>query len=308
MLTASCLVACGGSESGEPDATPAAPVAPAAPSALPPIRLVRAGYGHVEGMRDNIEAMTLACRGLKHMSPDGPVQLPSDSVLAKLAVFEYEELFDGQLWAKYETYRTFLPDPNKGCQLALMVQRTVEVEKTCESRKSGWTESPEKYFQRELFGDESSDKRDITEDSSHWQSCDKKRSGAIFEGVPSESAGEASCIWIGKAIGKTLAPVFDIKPSEMEDEGAIDQCVYDKVPEYRYRGHERLVILKTRGSTLSAAGTEMGRNLGMSAYPGIWNQKLIEFSDGTPIPAARFTKAAMTEFLSLPSATAVELP
>jgi hypothetical protein len=229
--------------------------------------------------------------------------MPSDEALAKLAVHEEEELFDGQMYAFYKTHRTFAADWSQGCEVVLFTERSAHTERTCESRIFGQTNLDEKMGKPNASGD----KTIIEEDSEPWPSCNEKLARTDYKGLPSDDAGGVLCQWTSLALSRQVARLLGTTPPrEPEDDPFADTCVYEKLPEYHFRANNRLVTLKTRGSTKSRAGNDLSPMFG--DLPAIQNKKLVQFSDGKPIPAERFTRAAMEAFLKLPGVTAVGAP
>jgi hypothetical protein len=141
----------------------------------------------------------------------------------------------------------------------------------------------------------------IVEEELSSISCKEKRRPPHNEGIPSEDAGGgARCQWTSEVVGRMLGA------SREKNDESFDTCLYEKVPDYYYQGNTRPVILKTRGGTRSVAGNDLAKRHG--EYAAAVNHQLMEFSDGTPIPASRFTKVAVEAFLKLPAKTAVGAP
>lgn len=317
-LLAAFLVACGEDETQTADAASSAPPAPAAPPAptaptaptasevLPPIRVVRAGFGNLEGLKNNIMVSVAACLSVRYpgsVAPDLESLLPPDEVLAKLRIIEIEELFDGQMWAEYKTFRTIAADKTQGCGLALFSQRSVDVERTCELTMSGLTDL-RRRMDAAVPDEETSDQAEIMEDRFEYQSCAAKLHLIDFESTPSEDAGAARCKWTMSAIA--ASSLLGGEAPQQGGDPVFDLCAYEKLPQYHYRGKVRTVALKSQSNNLTLGGNDLGKLIGATTAFG--NQRLIEFSDGTPISASRFTKAAMSEFLRLPSVTPVGSP
>ena len=265
--------------------------------APPPIRVVRAGYGDVATLRDNIDASVQGCYLIKKLPPV-PTKLPSDATLAKLAVVEEEELFDGQMWAKYETRRSIGGDASQGCRLTLFVHRAATVERSCESRVRG---------QNELLGpmmdmeNPSSAAPTVVDESLSALACKAGRGELDRQGVASEDAGGARCQWTADVIAHKLG-----KTGSGAAPDAFDTCLYEKLPTYYFEGQGRPVVLKTRSGNPSMTGTDISKIFGEAAAPG--NLKLIAFSDGGAIDGARFKRAAVDAFVKLPARTTVGEP
>jgi hypothetical protein len=84
--------------------------------------------------------------------------------------------------------------------------------------------------------------------------------------------------------------------------GGFDVCLYEASPTYYFQGNGRPVVLMTR--TSQGAGTdEISRAIGEAAAPG--NLKLSSFSSSVSIPEARFSRAALEQFMRRPVKTTV---
>jgi len=269
----------------------------------PPIRVLRVGHGDVAAMKDNIKMSVEGCRAVKKLPP-GPVKLPSDETIAKLAVFEEEELFDGALWAKYETQRSIWADVRGNCQLALFVHRSASVERTCESRVRG---------QNALIGELVSFEGPpppppaVEEDKLGRLACDAKSHPIDVQGLPTEAVAGTTCVWHADILGKMMSkiPAFAAKAKAKgtgKDKDAFDTCLYAGRPNYAYEGQARPVILRTHSGNKSMTGLDMSKVFGEIAAT---NLTATEFSEGTPISKAKFSRAAVESFIKQPTKTAI---
>jgi len=264
----------------------------------PPIRVVRVGYGDVAKLKEYYVAKVQGCRVVNKL-PQGPVKLPSDDVIAKTALFETEELFDGQMWAEYRTQRSFAADAGNHCQLVLFVQRNVTVDRSCESRLLGST-TP--LIELENLDTPAKPQVTIEQEKLGASSCRGKHAPDDVSGLPTEDAGNGvRCVWSSAIIARAMSKVkalADAAKSPGTGKEA-DFCLYAKRPTYYYQGLGRTVVLKSKGE------------LGPNAVPTLTGEApalaegLSGFTDGQPIPAARFTRAAVESFLSQPAKVAV---
>jgi hypothetical protein len=273
----------------------------AAAAENPPIRVLRIGHGDVATMKENIKMSVEGCRALKKLPP-GPAKLPSDETIAKLAVFEEEELFDGALWAKYETQRSIWADVRGNCQLALFVHRSASVERSCESRVRG---------QNALIGElvafegPTPPPPSVEEDKLGRVACDAKPHPIDVQGLPTEPVAGTSCVWHADILGKMMSkiPAFAAKAKKAgKDKDAFDTCLYAARPNYAYEGQSRPVILRTHSGHKSLTGLDMSKVFGEIAATDL---TATEFSDGTPIPKAKFTRATVESFVKQPTKTAI---
>jgi len=270
----------------------------------PPIRVLRVGHGDVAAMKENIKMSVEGCRAVKKLPP-GPVKLPSDETIAKLAVFEEEELFDGALWAKYETQRSIWADVHGNCQLALFVHRSASVERSCESRVRG-----QNALIGELVAFEGPPPPPpaVEEDKLSRLACDAKPRAIDVQGLPTEPVAGTSCVWHAEILGKMMSkiPAFAAKAKAKgaagKDKDAFDTCLYAARPNYAYEGQARPVILRTHSGHKSLTGLDMSKVFGEIAATDL---TATEFSDGTPIPKAKFTRAAVESFVKQPTKTAI---
>lgn len=272
-------------------ASVAAP-APRPASAQPPIRVVRVGHANVAAFKENIKTSSVACRLVKNLPAVEP-KLPSDDYLAKLAIFEDEQLFDGAKWAHYETQRSVAADATAGCALRLFVARAARIEDTCTSTVIAATP---------LMGELVDLEHPSTEAPSFMQeaderSCNQKAKSLDLTGLPRIDAGHGvQCVWYAAVIARAMAKAgLASSPSS-----ATDFCVYAKLPEYVYRGISRQVVVKIKASTISQTGFDIATAFGEVAAT---SQELTDFSDGTAIPASRFTAAAAKAFVAQPTRT-----
>lgn len=261
-----------------------------------PLQLHRVGHGNVAGLKLNIGVSIEACRVAKKLPLNAPKELPSDEFLAKLRVVEYEEFFDGARWAEYATQRSVLADPSSGdCKLALFVSRGVRIEQTCESRYSAVMPTTQE------MADPESPKPPVAEVSTGPAgSCRKKPKPLPTHGLPVQDAGDGTaCVWWADAMAASMQAA-GLK-AKGHDDKKLDFCLYAKQPEYFWRGHTRLVTLRSSSSDQSLAGNDTSDIFGEAR--GHSNQRLLALSDGHPISPERFSRSGAQAFLSQPAKT-----
>jgi hypothetical protein len=260
-----------------------------------PIRVHRTGHPNAEAYRDNIAVMVEGCRAALKLPPT-PAALPTADALAKLVLFEQEELFNGPLWARYETQRDVAPDATAGCKLVTFVHRSVRIERGCEWRIRGNTA---------LIGDQESFQSPkpalppqiVREDAGSPQ-CSRKPRTRDYSGLKSEDAGQGvRCFWASDMLRASMSRIGMNTPPA--DPKAMDFCHYDKLPYYQVGGLSRPVTLKSRGEMRNERGTDLSTFFGGIRGAGL--PVLTAFSDGTPIEPARFTQAGAQAFLSQPA-------
>ncbi|WP_374565002.1 hypothetical protein [Ideonella sp.] len=268
-----------------------------APNSSTPIHLHTIGTGDVEGLKNGIRTGVEACRATKKLPP-GPIKLPSDAYLAKLALIESDEYFDGARHAKFQTQRLVWPDPRSGsCELKLFHHRHAQVGDICDSGTSGHTT---------LLGDlvdmehPAAPRVEVSAESNRRTECSRRRQAYDLEGVPREDAGQGvQCVWHSDVIANAIRKLG--RPAKGHDpNAAVDFCLYAKQPVYVFNGRHETVVLKSNGPTKNDA---MDRLMGVNtAY---FNHKLVDFSDGQPIPAERFDPRTLRAFVEQPAITAV---
>jgi hypothetical protein len=279
-------------------ATPTA-VAQEAKDSSNPLHLRRAGHGNVAGLKLNIGASIEACRTAKKLPLNAPKALPPDDYLAKLVTAEEEEFFEGGRWAQYSTQRSVLADPaSSDCRLALFVSRSVQIEQTCESRFGATMPSTQELADPE---DPKPPKAEVT--TGPGGNCRKKPKPLPTQGLPTENAGEGTpCVWAADATAAMMRSAGLKAPGH--DAKTLDFCLYARQPEYFWRGHVRQVVLKSSGSDQSLAGNDVSEIFG--EVRGQSNQKLVEFSDGKPIPPERFSRTGAQAFVNQPAKTPLQ--
>ncbi|WP_238947697.1 hypothetical protein [Caldimonas brevitalea] len=261
----------------------------------PPIRVVRVGHGNVEGLKNIISVSHDACRAAKGLPP-APAPLPPDRVLAKLVLFEQEELFDGPLWAEYKLVRTVGADPRHDCQIVVFNQRTAVIERTCKSRIGAFSE-----LLLNLTDKSAPPIRPphISEEKLSDLACQSKKPAADMDpsGLATADASGTPCVWNsalharasgGKAVGN------------QPDKSSLDSCLYAKRPSYDSNGLQRPVVLATAKPTQALLESLYGDVV------ATWNTKLQAFSDGVPIPSYKFTRASAEAFAKQPTTTPLQ--
>ncbi|WP_374564998.1 hypothetical protein [Ideonella sp.] len=270
-----------------------------APNSPRPIHVHRLGEGRVDAMKEGITVLVESCRMVKGLPDGAPILFPPDGVLAKLALYEIDEYFDGEQWASYQTVRTVAPDPRSAtCELKLVHQRTAWVGRVCSGGTKGRTRSAGELFD---FRHPLPPKVDIEADPGPHGSCDGHVHAYDLDGLPREDAGEGrQCVWNSALLGKTLGKLGMPPKGRAAERSDVDFCVYVGQPIYVFNGHRQPVILKGRGDAKRDA-----IDAAASARTGYVNQRVVEFSDGTPIPEARFSESSLRAFLDQPAITAV---
>ncbi|MFO1337615.1 MAG: hypothetical protein U1F53_05170 [Burkholderiaceae bacterium] len=120
-------------------------------------------------------------------------------------------------------------------------------------------------------------------------------------GLAAEDAGlGVRCVWESDIIAKSLQSVGVQAPGHQKDSPAIDFCLYERQPAYVVKGHSETVVLKSAGGSPSDV---MNQLMGLSS--AYMNHRLVDFSDGKPIPAERFSPEAVRRFVEQPAITAV---
>ncbi len=267
----------------------------------PALRIVRVGHGNVPAMRAGVARSVDACQVAHHLQQAQP-QLPSDAQLAQLAVVEQEELFDGQKWAEFDTQRQIGADAANGCQVALFAMRHAVVEKTCVSRVSGSTD---------LLGammdvtSPSAEAPSIDETALPSRPCTEKPRVVDLQGLPREDAGGPACVWNSAVMAKAMAKIaaFASQPAApLADVGGFDICLYADRPTVYYQGYGRRVVLMSQ--TVRRAGSrDVGADFGEAAAMG--NLRLASFTSSGSIADARFSRAAVDQFIHLPTKSAL---
>jgi hypothetical protein len=277
-----------------------APAARAEDSA-PPIYLHRVGTGDLAGMKSAIEISVSACRAFKKLPGGGPVQMPPDAALAQVALIELEEYFDGAKHARYETSRVVWADPNSAsCEVKIFHARHAIVEQMCGSQTRGATT---------LLGFMIDMEHPVPPNVSvtaGWASragCGRPARKLDLDGLPTESAGAARCVWNADIIAKKLRALGARTTGHQPGSGQADFCLYERRPHYVHDGHDERVVLKGEGF---AKGGPLDRlSAGVATAT---NDRLVGFTDGSAIPAERFSEAALRAFVSQPAVTPVDVP
>lgn len=272
---------------------------PEAPDSRTPIHLHRIGNGDVEGLKKGIALSVEACRAAKKLPPGAPIQMPSNGYLAKLAIAEVDEYFDGANHASYETSRMVWADARSGsCELKLFHERHAWAGQECGNGTLGGTtllgplvdmdhpEPPNATVQAQ---------------AASRSGCGRKAKAYEVEGLSAEDAGSgARCVWQADIIAKSMRAIGMNAKGHDPGSPEIDFCLYEKQPIYVFNGHHETVVLKSKGGQ---AGDVMNQLMGVnSAY---LNHRLVEFSDGPPIAAERFSAAAVRRFVEQPQITAL---
>lgn len=260
-----------------------------------PIHVHRVATGNVEGLKNGINLSVEACRAAKQL-PAGQAQLPSDAYLAKLAVTETEEYFDGPNHATFNTIRRVAADPaSSSCQLMLFIERSAWSGQFCGNATNGSSTSVNK-----LLNYERPEPAKVTVNSvaASRAGCGKKAQVYDVSGLPTEDAGGAMCVWDSDVIAKDLRKAGVAAEGHKKGSREADFCLYARHPIYVHNGHHELVVLKSSGST---EGDVLDQLLGENtAY---LNDRLVGLTDGTPIPPDRFGAIAVRNFLAQPAKT-----
>ncbi|MCD2340016.1 hypothetical protein LRH25_06635 [Ideonella azotifigens] len=279
-------------------AAPLASAAAAAEDSRTPIYIHRAATGNLEGLKNGIGLTVEACRAAKNLPPGGPVKLPSDEYLRKLQVVESEEYFDKASHAGYNTYRKVAADPASGsCELALFTERHAWAGQECGQATNGGSAS-----MKELLDYENPvvPKVELNTVAASRAGCGKKAKAYDLTGLPAEDAGGARCVWDSDVVAKSMREAGLTAEGHKKDSPAADYCLYERQPIYVYNGHHELVVLKGSGST---QGDVLDGLLGETT--AFLNDRLLSMTDGTPIPAERFSAAAVRSFVSQPAKTSL---
>ncbi|GAA0763461.1 hypothetical protein LRH25_29645 [Ideonella azotifigens] len=284
-------------------AAPLVPAAGVAPDSRTPIYLHRAGLGNVEGLKNGILVSVEACRLEKNLPPTpAPARLPSDDYLAKLRVTETEEYFDGARHATYTTVRRVAADPASGsCALALFAERHAWAGDVCgEATLGGSTPLGEMI---DYTAPQASQPELSTQGAGRTACAGKKVDAYDLAGLPAEDAGGARCVWQSDVLAKTMKTAGLAAKGHDGKSPEADYCLYERQPLYVHNGHHELVVLKGSGST---EGDVLDQMLGEAS--AFLNERLLTITDGTPIPAERFSAAAVRSFVSQPGKTSLAKP
>lgn len=280
-------------------ATVSARAAPDAPDSRSPIHLHRVGTGDVEGLKKGILMSVEACRVIKQLPGGAPVQMPSDATLARLAIAETDEYFDGANHAVFNTSRLVWADPRSGsCELRVFHERHAWAGQECGAGFWGGTT---------LLGalvDMSQPAPPQVETgirAAALAGCGRRAHRYDTSGLQSEDASlGVRCVWESDIIAKSLRAVGVSAPGHAKDSPAIDFCLYERQPAYVVQGHSETVVLKSAGGSPSDV---MNQLMGLSS--AYMNHRLVDFSDGTPIAPERFSPDAVRRFVEQPAITAV---
>lgn len=273
--------------------------APDAPDSGHPIHVHRIGTGDVDRMKAGITLMVDACRVIKGLPPGTPFKMPSDDDLAKLAVSEDDEYFDGANHATYRTTRMIAPDPRSGhCELKVFHERHAWAGQACGSGTLGSTtlmlpltdmEHPEPP------------RPTVEAQPASRDGCGRKARVYDIEGLPTEDAGLGQrCVWHADVLAKSVRALGVTAKGHDPDGPAADFCLYQKQPAYVFNGHRQTVVLKSSGGRPEDA---LNQVTGLPA--GHLNTRLVDFSDGRPIAPERFTAAAVRRFVEQAQITTV---
>lgn len=264
-----------------------------------PIHLRRVGTGNVEGLKNGIEVSVEACRVIKRLPIGTPVKLPSDEDLAKIAIVESDEYFDGANHAVYNTTRLVSADPRSAyCELRLFHERHAWVGRECGDGSGGGTTPMGELVDMEH---PAAPQARVRAEPASRAGCGRKPPSYEVDGLPQEDAGSgARCVWQSDIIAKSMLAIGMNAQGHDKDSPAADFCLYVRQPIYVVNGHHDMVVLKSAGNV---RGDVMDELIGMNT--AFLNDKLVEFSDGQPIPADRFSAAALNAFIHQPAITAV---
>lgn len=277
---------------------PAAAQAQAADT-LRPIALHTAGTGDVAGMKKFIELSTLACRGHKGLPLEAPIRMPSDTTLGKLKLQEREVFFDGARQAEYETQRMVAADPRSGdCAVRLFHYRTARAGQVCGEFHHGNTT---------LLGHlinttepQAPEVRQRTQRDSQ-AGCGKPAKPYDITGLPEADAGAGQrCVWQLDILAKTMRAA-GMQAAGHSDDTRMDTCLYQRQPAYFHNGKRTPVIVR-----ISGRPEQDPMNAAHGGTTALLGQKLLSLTDGTPIPAGRFSPEAVRAHVSQLAITPVE--
>ena len=274
-------------------------IAAEAPDSRTPIHLHTIGTGNVEGLKKGIAVSVEACRTAKHLPVGAPFSMPPDGYLAKLAIAESDEYFDGANHATYNTTRVVWADPRSGsCELKLFHERHTWAGQECGSGASGGTTLLSALIDMEH--PEPPNATVSTKPASR-AGCGRKAKPYDVEGLPAEDAGlGVRCVWHSDIIVKSMRAAGMNAKGHDKDSPAVDFCLYQRQPIYVFNGHHETVVLKSSGGKESDV---MNQLMGMES--AFMNHKLVEFNDGAPIAGERFSAEAVRRFVAQPAITSV---
>lgn len=274
--------------------------APGAPDSRSPIHLHRIGTGDVEGLKKGIALMVEACRAVKGLPLGAPFQMPSDTFLAGLAIAEEDEYFDGANHASYATSRMVSADPRSGsCELRLFHERHAWAGQECGNGTLGST-----TLMGHLIDASQPEPPNaiVKPQAASRAGCGRPAHAYDADGLAREDAGlGVRCVWHSDVIAKSMRAVGMQAKGHDPDSPAMDFCLYDKQPTYVFNGHRETVVLKSRGGKPDDV---MNRLMGLDS--GYLNHRLVDFSDGPPIPAERFSADAVRRFVEQPQITGLD--
>lgn len=278
-------------------------VSPAAqaqvPDTLRPIALHTAGTGDVAGMKKFIELSTLACRGHKGLPLDAPIRMPADATLAKLRLQEREAFFDGARQAEYQTQRMVAADPRTGdCAVRLFHYRTARAGQVCGEFQHGSStllghlinttepRPPETSYRSQRDGQ---------------AGCGRAAKAYDIAGLPAADAGNGlRCVWQLDILAKSMRALGSYPPGHTDDTG-MDTCLYQQQPAYFHNGKRTPIIVR-----ISGRPDQDPMNAAHGGTTALLGQKLLQLTDGTPIPASRFSPEAVRAYVGQLAITAVD--
>jgi len=251
-----------------------------------PIRVLLRGYARPATIQQNLELLSHTCWTGKGL-PAAPVPMLSEALLRQAPYAEVEELFDGERWAKYTTTAAFVVDP-ANCQPIVWRSFGVEVIDSCRRSVSGGKGS---YMPDE----DRVPRATVLERPVNCSGSPTKRE-IDPNGLPTDDAGlGVQCIWAADIVARMLK-----KPAGYRSSTESDACLYARRPRVHFPSHSKNVDVRVRLDNRNVHGGDIGAMFPMPA-----ELKLAEFSDGTPIPPARFTREAIDAFLSQPNKQAL---
>lgn len=252
----------------------------AAATSQPPIRIVRFTLDHPTGLKLSYQVAYDACLAQKGMPP-APAPMPADRVLAAFRGTETEELFDGALRATFHVRRRIDADPANGCKPVVVSARRADVVHACKWAIKGNASALEDMATPPA----------VTEEdwSDGCEGLPTPQAQAVPDQVPQDNASGVPCVWTSALLTAALGMT---PPAPGPDANAVDFCLYAKRPDYVARDMAHPLMLKSHVARYTGHFERGDSMLGP--------ETLESFSEGTAIPAARFTRAAVEDFIRKP--------
>lgn len=268
-----------------------AAVAAPTPSQVEPMRFVLQGQSAAAARHTMLKISVWECRKTAELKPYEGGEVPAEAVIAALPVREEEWVFDGPLYAKFETETDLVADRAQGCKARLKRKYSAELHRSCEWSLSGRGSTPSN-------ASNTAPEVVMKEQLTQMRDCKRQpkpaKALAGLATVPSE-VGPA-CVWSSLASAKH----FDMPPPKQVPEN-LDACLHAERPQHEStnaRGDRVSIALRRHMSTLSMAGTELPAHMLIGAAS--LNMRPVSYREGPGAAEGRLTKAAVEAFVKQP--------